>query len=234
MIQMQQRHDRQHEQLHHQQHARPTSTPFQRGSAHSPAGPSTHALAAGTPNEHASGTQCSRPAVWAALLLPLLIGSACAPDRQVVRPLAAGDDAPAFAVTALGGDTVRLRDLRGGPVLLNLWATWCPPCREEMPGLQALHETYGARGLRVVGVSIDSRGAESAIHGFLDDHGITFDILHDPTELVPRQYRTSGVPETFLIAPDGTIVHRWIGKFDPLAADVVARIEPLLTDRPPP
>jgi peroxiredoxin len=128
----------------------------------------------------------------------------------------------------LAGDTVRLADLHGDAVLLNVWATWCPPCREEMPGLQALHATYGDRGLRVLGVSVDSRGAESAIRGFTADHGITFTILHDPSETVSRQFRTTGVPETFLIDRDGRIVHRWIGAFDPEAPDVAERIETVL------
>jgi peroxiredoxin len=157
-------------------------------------------------------------------LLPLL-ALACAPDTASFRPLAAGDPAPAFAVPELGGDTLSLADLRGQPVLLNIWATWCPPCREEMPGLQALHESHGGLGLRVIGVSTDARGAEDAIRSFVDDHGITFTILHDPGETVPRRYRTAGVPETFLIDRDGTIVHRWIGMFDPVAPDALERMD---------
>jgi peroxiredoxin len=166
------------------------------------------------------------------LLLPLLamtLVAACAPDVERYRPLVAGDPAPSFAASILGGDTLRLQELRGEAVMLNVWATWCAPCREEMPGLQLLHEAYAGRGLRVVGVSIDSRGAESAIRSFLEDHGITFTILHDPAEIVQRQFRTSGVPETFLIDAEGTIVHRWIGKFDPLDADVTRRVETSLT-----
>jgi peroxiredoxin len=162
------------------------------------------------------------------LLAAMLLCSACAPDVERYRPLAAGDPAPAFAAAILGGDTLRLHDLRGETVMLNVWATWCAPCREEMPGLQALHQRYATQGLRVVGVSIDSRGAEAAIRSFLQDHGITFTILHDPGEVVQRQFRTSGVPETFLIDAEGSIVHRWIGKFDPLDADATGRVEAAL------
>jgi peroxiredoxin len=162
-----------------------------------------------------------------AMLTSLLLSS-CGGEPDRFRPLNAGDRAPDFAAPLLAGDTVRLAELHGAPVLLNVWATWCPPCREEMPGLQTLHETYGPRGLRVLGVSIDSRGAEDAIYGFTSDHGITFTILHDPGEVVSRQFRTAGVPETFLIDADGVIVHRWIGKFDPVAPDVTQRIESLL------
>jgi peroxiredoxin len=161
-------------------------------------------------------------------LTSLLLLSGCGGESDRFRPLAAGDPAPLFAAPLLAGDTVRLAELHGAPVLLNVWATWCPPCREEMPGLQALHEMYGPRGLRVLGVSIDSRGAEDAIFGFTTDHGITFTILHDPGEVVSRQFRTAGVPETFLIDAQGVIAHRWIGKFDPVAPDVMQRIESLL------
>jgi peroxiredoxin len=158
--------------------------------------------------------------------LVLLVGVAgCGRDLGSYRPLQAGDPAPEFAAPVLGGDTLSLAALRGAPVLLNVWATWCPPCREEMPALQVLHETYGERGLRVVAVSVDARGAEAAIRGFTDDHGITFTILHDPGESVSRQFRINGVPETFLIDAGGRIAHRWIGAFDPTAPDVAERVE---------
>jgi peroxiredoxin len=163
--------------------------------------------------------------LFAAAVLP-----ACGTDLDAYRPLQVGDPAPAFAAPVIGGDTLRLADLHGAAIMLNVWATWCPPCREEMPGLQALHEQYGGRGLRVIGVSIDSRGAESAIRGFAEDHGITFTILHDPGESVARLFRTRAVPETFLIDADGRIAHRWIGMFDPLAPDVAERVEAALAD----
>lgn len=155
---------------------------------------------------------------------------ACSPEAAGYRPLAAGDDAPEFAAPVLDGDSLHLSSLRGRPVLLNVWATWCPPCREEMPALQALHEEYGPRGLRVLGVSVDSHGSEQTIRRFLADGGYTFTILHDASDAVSRQFRTIGVPETFLIDGNGRVVRRWIGKFDPLAPDVMADIEPLLPD----
>jgi peroxiredoxin len=147
------------------------------------------------------------------------------------RPLQAGDPAPEYAAPRLGGDTLALSSLRGSPVLLNLWATWCAPCRDEMPGLQTLHERYHARGLDVVGASTDARGAEDAVRAFISEFGITFTILHDADETANRLFRTNGLPETFLIDADGNIAHRWIGRFEPLAPDVIARIEGLLVDR---
>jgi peroxiredoxin len=162
-------------------------------------------------------------------VIAISVAAACSPDTDRFRPLQAGDMVPAFsAPAAASGDTVHMSDLRGQLVLLNVWATWCPPCRDEMPGLQALHERYAGRGLRVVGVSVDSPGAEGAIAGFVAEQGLTFDILHDAGDIVSRQFRTMGVPETFLIGTDGRILHRWIGKFDPLADDVIARIDAAL------
>src|SRR5690606_9627000 len=107
-------------------------------------------------------------------VLALTLFACVGGDSNVYRPLAIGDVAPDYGAPTLGGDTIRLESLRGSPVLLNVWATWCPPCREEMPALQELHERYADRGLRVVGVSVDSRGAEAAIRQFLDEGGLTF------------------------------------------------------------
>ena len=162
------------------------------------------------------------------LSILLLAASACSGGRDSFRPLEAGDPAPEFGAPILDGDSLHLSSLLGQPVILNVWATWCPPCREEMPALQELHERFGSRGLRIVGVSVDSRGAEPTIRRFLEEGGYTFTILHDASDAVSRQFRTIGVPETFLIDPDGRIVRRWIGRFDPLADDVVRDIEPLL------
>ena len=148
------------------------------------------------------------------------------------RPLRAGDAAPAYGAPTLAGDTVTLASLEGGAVLLNVWATWCAPCREEMPGLQTLHERYAARGLRVVGASVDARGAEDAIRAFVRDHGITFTILHDVQETVAQRFRINGLPETFLIDAEGRIAQRWIGPIDAGAEDILSAVEKVLPDAP--
>ncbi|MGH7462585.1 MAG: TlpA disulfide reductase family protein, partial [Longimicrobiales bacterium] len=98
-------------------------------------------------------------------LLPLLalVNLACEapPERVSIRALQAGDTAPKFAAVTLAGDTVSLSALRGRAVLLNVWATWCIPCRDEMPALETLHRERANDGLRVVSVSIDAAGMES-------------------------------------------------------------------------
>jgi peroxiredoxin len=156
------------------------------------------------------------------LPLALLALAACdAGDAGPAGRVLPGSPAPVYAAATLAGDTISLAALRGQPVMLNIWATWCIPCRDEMPALEALHRQYGDAGLRVVGVSIDAAGLTRDIEAFLGEVGVTFTILHDPADRVSRVFRVIGVPETFLIDADGVVVRRWIGKFDPLAEDVV-------------
>jgi peroxiredoxin len=118
-----------------------------------------------------------------------------------------GNDAPGFSAATLDAKpTVKtLTDYRGKVVLLNIWATWCPPCREEMPSIQALHETFKARGFQVVAVSIDQAGDEQKVRDFVKQFGLTFEVLHDPAGNIQQIYQTTGVPENFLIGADGTI-----------------------------
>ena len=160
-------------------------------------------------------------------LAGVLLGG-CARDAGQAGTVAVGAPAPAYGAPTLEGDSVRLTDLRGEVVLLNLWATWCPPCREEMPGLQALHEEYADQGLRVVGTSIDAASAAPDVRSFVEQHGITFPILHDAQESATRVFRTTGVPETYLIGRDGTLLKRWIGKIDTESAAVRQPIEEAL------
>jgi thiol-disulfide isomerase/thioredoxin len=147
------------------------------------------------------------------------------------RPLREGDVAPAYAAVTLDGDSFVSMPRHGRPLLLNVWATWCIPCRHEMPGLQQLHERLGDR-LRVVGVSVD-RGPVDAVHAFVGDYDLSFEIVHDPAERVVRAFRTSGVPETFLIAADGRIRRRWIGAFDPLGKSALSVIDRTVSEGAP-
>lgn len=130
-----------------------------------------------------------------------------------------GNDAPSFTALTLPVAGVprvakTLSDYRGDVVLLNIWATWCTPCRTEMPSLQALHEAYGAKGLKIVAVSIDVAGDEPKIVDFAKEFGLTFEILHDSTSTIQKFYRTTGYPESFVIARDGVIRRKWIGAED--------------------
>lgn len=127
----------------------------------------------------------------------------------------AADPAPAYAAAQLDGEgDLALQDLRGEVVLLNTWATWCHPCREEMPLLEQLHDDYGADGLRVIGVSIDRDGADARVREFAGNAGVTFTLLRDPRNSFSRTFRTTGVPETMLIGREGELLYRWKGPLD--------------------
>jgi cytochrome c-type biogenesis protein len=143
-----------------------------------------------------------------------------------------GGPAPAYAARTLDGAELALADLRGEVVLLNLWATWCGPCVREMPGLEALHQAYAARGLRIVGASIDRGSAEGEVRRYVEDHNVTFTILLDPDDAIYSKFRAIGVPETFLIDQEGTIRHRWFGEFNPQAPEVQERLDALLAEIP--
>lgn len=122
-------------------------------------------------------------------------------------PITAGSKAPDFSATAIDGAPVTktIANYKGDIVLLNIWATWCVPCRTEMPSIQALHDRYAARGLKVVAVSVDNPGMDDAIRRFRDQYGLTFEILHDASGKIRQQYQTTGIPETFVIGRDGVI-----------------------------
>lgn len=123
-----------------------------------------------------------------------------------------GVEVPWFEATALeSGETVTIESLRGSPVLINLWATWCFPCRAEMPYFQSIYEEYRDRGLRVVGVTVDSRSALDQVHDFLEETGITYEILHDPSMVAMDLFGVVGLPGTFLVTGEGRVTFTRIG-----------------------
>ena len=122
--------------------------------------------------------------------------------------------APEFKVMDLAtSDTVSLEDYRGSVTLVNIWATWCVPCREEMPSMQALYDSLADRGFRIAAISIDEGSPEDVV-AFAQELGLTFDILHDRSGSVERLYQTTGVPESFLLDRRGILVKRVIGAHD--------------------
>jgi len=147
-------------------------------------------------------------------LVAALLGGCVAGDGTARARLDPGSPVPDFQAVTLAGDTVSLEGLRGSPVLLNLWATWCAPCRKETPFLQSLYERYADAGLEVVGVSVDSRGARKDVEGFVEEFGVTYRILHDPAMLSMDVFEVLGLPATYLIAPDGTIRWKRLGPID--------------------
>jgi peroxiredoxin len=140
-------------------------------------------------------------------LLPVLIFAAACGSADARRQLDAGAVVPDLVAMNLDGDTISLQSLRGEVVLLNLWATWCAPCRHETPFLQSKYVEYRSQGFEIVGVSMDNRGATEAIEQFVQEYGVTYTILHDPMQMGLTSYRAIGLPATFLINRDGTL--RW-------------------------
>lgn len=166
-----------------------------------------------------------RTTIASALLLLLALG-ACKSSDAKFRPLAAGEPVPTFTVRTLAGDSASV-----GPgeqlTLLNIWATWCGPCQEEFPELEQLHRDYRGKGLRVLAVSVDL-GNDANVHEFVEDHDATFTIGRDGEGRMQRLYQTVGLPETFLIGPDGKLLWRHFGALKPGAVEVRRQIDQVL------
>jgi peroxiredoxin len=162
-----------------------------------------------------------------AVLGMLIVAPGC---REVPANVAVGERVPAYAGRYLDGRQVELSDLRGEVVLLNIWATWCFPCRREMPAFEELHREWSASGLRIVAVSIDAANAARDIREFVEEYDLTFDILHDPGQGIAQAFRTIGVPETFLIDAEGRLRRHWLGRIDPHAESIRGPIREALRD----
>jgi thiol-disulfide isomerase/thioredoxin len=118
--------------------------------------------------------------------------------------------APDFSLESLDGKTVRLSDLRGKAVLLNFWATWCGPCKIEMPWFVDLQKQYGSQGLQIVGVAMDD-GSKEDIAKFAKDMGVNYPILIGKESVGDQYGGVPALPESFLIARDGKIVDKIVG-----------------------
>jgi cytochrome c biogenesis protein CcmG, thiol:disulfide interchange protein DsbE len=145
-----------------------------------------------------------------------------------------GAPAPEFRVVDLAtGDSVSLKQRYAGKVtLVNIWATWCVPCRVEMPAMEGLYTALAPRGFAIAAVSIDEGGPEE-VRAFTSQLGLTFDILHDRSTLIQQTYQTTGVPESFLLNRRGELVKRVIGAHDWNSPANRALVERLL-DEPGP
>ena len=152
-----------------------------------------------------------------AVVIALLAGGAVAMVRFTPEGsgVEIGREAPDFrAVDLATGDSVSLRERYAGKVtLVNIWATWCVPCKEEMPAMEALYRDLAPRGFRIAAVSID-QGDAAPVQAFAKELGLTFDVLHDRSGLIQNTYETTGVPESFLLDERGRILKRVIGAHD--------------------
>ncbi len=148
------------------------------------------------------------------LTCALLLGGCAAPEDAA--PPRVGEPARSYAAADLGGEEVALEDFRGRVVLLNLWATWCTPCRMETPYLQSVYEEHADQGFEIVGISMDTGDAADVVEMFVDEYEVTYTILHDPRMRGMELYRVLGLPATFLIDREGVL--RWM-RYGPIPED---------------
>lgn len=142
-----------------------------------------------------------------AVVLGCALALGCAPAGEGGPPRI-GAPAAAYEAATLDGRVVSLESLRGQAVLLNLWATWCIPCRQETPYLESVYNEYKDQGFEIVGISMDAGEAADDVAMFVDDFGVTYTILHDPQMSGMELYQVLGLPATFLIDREGVL--RWM------------------------
>lgn len=150
-------------------------------------------------------------AAWSALLV-------CAGCYSGTRPPHVGSPAKEFSVQD-SDHAVSLNQYHGQIVVLNFWATWCPPCVEELPSLMTLQERLRGRGVVVVGVSIDVDN--NAYHRFIKQRNVNFVTVRDPDQKVAGMYGTSGWPETYIIDRQGIMRRKFVGPVDWNSPDIV-------------
>lgn len=173
-------------------------------------------------------------ALVATIIAAAVASTSCKPNGSgsddAFRPIAVGALVPEFSVRTLEGDSARIA--AGEPVtLLHVWATWCGPCQQEFPEIEAIQKEFGPRGLRIVAVSVDE-GDDAPVRAFAQEKGATFDIGRDPAGSVRRLYQGIGVPESYLISADGRLIVRQFGALPAGAAAMRAAIEKALGDLP--
>lgn len=138
----------------------------------------------------------------------------------------AGKPAPQF-VFAINNKLTSLRDLRGNIVVVNFWATWCPPCVEETPSLNALQRRISSRGGTILGISVDED--QNAYDSFLKQQHVTYPNLRDPSKKIAISYGTSIYPETYIIGRDGKIARKIIGPQNWDSPELIAYLDTLLS-----
>ena len=143
-----------------------------------------------------------------AIGIALAVAAVVRPEVNLVEP---GRRAPGFTARNIAtGEALSIQDYRGKVVLLNIWATWCPPCRVEMPSMERVHRRFAGTDFRVVAVSVDDDD-QKVVEDFVKELGLTFEVLHDRAAQIQRQYQTTGVPESFVIDRNGVIMKKVIG-----------------------
>ncbi len=161
-------------------------------------------------------------------VMALVMTAACnrASENKAAMPVQ-DSPAPEVTVNSLTGAPLKLSDLKGKVVVLNFWATWCPPCRQEIPSMVKLNKAMAGKPFQMVAVSIDE-GGRPAIESFFQTSGFSLPAYTDPDNRAATTYGITGVPETFIIDRQGVIVKKVVGAMEWDSPDVAAFLEKLM------
>lgn len=162
--------------------------------------------------------------MWALLFWPALLCGA-SPGAQILSPVDKPFPAPDFRLKSDDGKEYRLSDFRGQVVVLNFWATWCPPCRYEMPSLERARKAVHGQGIVILAVNVGED--ETTVFAFTGRYPVNFPLLLDRDGAVVRQYPVIGLPTTYVIDPRGRVTHRAVGGRewdDPALLDQLRRL----------
>ncbi|NOX20392.1 MAG: TlpA family protein disulfide reductase [Nitrospirae bacterium] len=160
------------------------------------------------------------------LLLPL-IALSCQSGNKSGVPVA-GTKAPVFSVEDINGNTIDINNYKGKVVLLEFWATWCPPCRRSIPEMETLYEKFADRDFVLIAVSIDEgSNALEAVKNFVDEFNMTYPVVIDTGE-ISKKYQITSIPTIFLIDKSQKIVKRYMGYTPGLGEELSRQIEALL------
>jgi peroxiredoxin len=166
-------------------------------------------------------------AVVAGLLFLVLIPKEGPRSEKIIQK---GDHAPEFRLSALDGKQVALSDYRGKVVLVHFWATWCPPCVEELPVLDRMYRGLAGRELEVLAVSVDEGGAEN-VAAFVKKNAVSLPVLLDPGASVAHSYGTFKFPETYILDRSGIVRYKAIGQADWSNPEIVKAIRDMIDQR---
>jgi len=173
--------------------------------------------------------------LWITLALAALIGACEGKPKMQGEPAPAssksvpGEPVPRLTGKLLSGEYSQIEDYRGKVVLLNVWATWCPPCRQELPELDRLHRELGPRGFTVVTINVDNTGDEPEVRKIVDEYGFGFPVVLDPKNRATQSLRLNGYPVSLLIDRKGTILWRRDGMIQAEDPELASEIQQALS-----
>ena len=162
------------------------------------------------------------------IVLLVLVGGAfyIYSNLPTTTSVVAGDAAPDFTLEDTKGNRVSLSDLRGKVVLVNFWATWCPPCKEEMPSMEKLNQVMAGDDFVMLAINVEQNG-RSVVPPFLKKNPHKFTVLYDDKTIVQKQYGVFKFPESFIVRKDGTIDQKVIGQIDWASPQTIAYFKSL-------